>query len=508
MSHSDSVDNLDITDANNSPVEKGNATPTDASKIDSIHQLESDILQDVLNSPKLVALLDMSDDSVLCVKFEALQALAHVFLHFLQSGDLMLQKRFIKTSQESPALVQCQTLLLEKYLVYRSKLMHSICHSECQLAKLYNFAKQLMLRESAVTGTLNSLLYDKLVTRLISETSYTDTLFELFEKDLEFCDVIHCCLCTLRSILTTNKANKYSNDNILKLILSLQKHIPLNKSGFLYLVQNPIAEKREIKDFSKLLSKVWLQFLSYGMSHDTLVRVLQIMDTDILPNLTDPKVLLDFLTSALDSGGVLSILSLKSLVVLIHKHRLEYPGLYTKLYSLLTVELTYSEHFGEFLVLFDLVTTSTHLPQYIVAAYMKRLAGISIHAPAHSIQPMLVLISNLVARHPNCSVMLHDREHPDGDPYLPKEEDPMRSNAIDSCLWELETLKSHYCRDTAGLVGKLFSAPRRKERSIAPFLGSYEQTIDQLEKQCLEAIENDRVVFKKPKFIISDEETN
>ena len=511
MSHSDSGVCLHPTVTTDSPVETSGAPLTEASRIESIHQLESHILEDVLNSQKLASLLDLSDDSVDCVRFEALQTMARISLHFLKSGDLMPQNKSIKTNHESPPVVQSQALLLDKYILYRSKLVHSICHSEYHLPELHNTAKQLMLRESFVTGKLNSFLYDKLVTMLISQTSYTDTLYELFEKDLEYCDVIHCCLCTLRRILTASRAKGYSNDNILKLILSLQKQIPLNKSEFKYLVQNSIAEKRVRKDFSKLLSKVWLQYLSFGMSHDMLVRVLQIMDTYIIPNLTDPKVLLDFLTLSLDSGGVLSILSLHSLVILIHKHKLEYPGLYTKLYALLTVELTYSEHFGDFLVLFDLVTTSTHLPQYIVAAYMKRLARIAVLAPAHSIRPILILISNLVARHHNCSIMLHqtDREYPDGDPYLAKEEDPMRSNAIDSCLWELETLKSHYCRDTAGLVSRLFRAPlKRKERSITPYLGSYEQTIDQMKKQCMEGIENDKFFFKKPNITIHVEGTN
>ena len=511
MSHSDSEESLHPVVTTDPPVETSDTSPTDGSKIDSIHQLESVVLEDVLNSDKLVALLELSDDSVDCVKFEALQAMGRIFLHFLESGDLMPQKKPIKTCQESPAVVQSQALLLDKFILYRSKLANSICNSEYHLAELHETAKQLMLGESAVTGTINSFLYDRLVTRLISQTSYTDILYELFEKDLEFCDVIHCCLCTLRRILTTGKAKRYSNDNILKLIMSLQKPLPLNKSEFQYLVHNPIGEKRERKDFLKLISKVWLQFLSFGMSHDTLVRVLRVMDTDILPSLTDPRVLLDFLTSSLDSGGVLSILSLKSLIILIHKHKLEYPGLYTKLYTLLKIELTYSEHFGEFLVLFDLVTTSTHLPQYVVAAYMKRLARIALLAPAHSIRPMLILISNLVVRHPNCSIMLHrtDREYPNGDPYLPEEEDPIRSKAIDSCLWELETLKYHYCDDTAGLVGKLFRAPlKRKERSITPYLGSYEQTINELEKKCLEDIENDRLVFKKPNVPTPDEETD
>lgn len=31
------------------------------------------------------------------------------------------------------------------------------------------------------------------------------------------------------------------------------------------------------------------------------------------------------------------------------------------------------------------------------------------------------------------------------DPYLPEEEDPAESRAIDSSLWEMDSLRTHYC---------------------------------------------------------------
>ena len=40
---------------------------------------------------------------------------------------------------------------------------------------------------------------------------------------------------------------------------------------------------------------------------------------------------------------------------------------------------------------------------------------------------------------------LEDPAAPGLDPYLPEEEDPAESRAIDSSLWEMDTLRQHYC---------------------------------------------------------------
>merc|ERR1711874_579080 len=56
-------------------------------------------------------------------------------------------------------------------------------------------------------------------------------------------------------------------------------------------------------------------------------------------------------------------------------------------------------------------------------------------------------ILNLISRHPACDVLIHratSTEMPDTDPYLAEEEDMSKCRALDSCLWELQTLEQHY----------------------------------------------------------------
>lgn len=56
---------------------------------------------------------------------------------------------------------------------------------------------------------------------------------------------------------------------------------------------------------------------------------------------------------------------------------------------------------------------SRHLPAAMVAAFAKRLARISLRAPASSLTITVPFIYNLINRHPNCKVLIH-RETPVG----------------------------------------------------------------------------------------------
>ena len=64
-------------------------------------------------------------------------------------------------------------------------------------------------------------------------------------------------------------------------------------------------------------------------------QVLTRLHEDVIPNMTDPLLLADRLTGALDGGGMLGMLALHAIFVLVTKHGLEYPEFYTRLYQLL-----------------------------------------------------------------------------------------------------------------------------------------------------------------------------
>lgn len=107
----------------------------------------------------------------------------------------------------------------------------------------------------------------------------------------------------------------------------------------------------------------------------------------------------------------------------------------------------------------------SHLPAYLVAAFAKRLSRLALTAPPEALLMVLPFICNLLRRHPACRVLVHRPGGPgewaaaatpargqhaggwtlvlfflelDADPYDPGEEDPAKSRALESSLWELQ----------------------------------------------------------------------
>ncbi|KAM6155349.1 nucleolar complex protein 4 homolog isoform 2-T2 [Rhynchocyon petersi] len=201
-------------------------------------------------------------------------------------------------------------------------------------------------------------------------------------------------------------------------------------------------------------------------------KVLVIMHDAILPHLAQPTLLMDFLTSAYDVGGAISLLALNGLFILIHQHNLEYPDFYQKLYSLLEPSVFHVKYRARFFHLADLFLSSSHLPAYLVAAFAKRLARLALTAPPEALLMVLPFICNLLRRHPACRVLVHRPGGPelDADPYDPGEQDPAKSRALESSLWELQALQKHYHPEVSKAASVINQALCVPEVSIAPLL--------------------------------------
>ena len=97
-----------------------------------------------------------------------------------------------------------------------------------------------------------------------------------------------------------------------------------------------------------------------------------------------------------------------------------------------------------FFHLSDLFLRSPLLPEYLVAAFAKRLARLALTGPAHTLTMVLQFIGNLLLRHPGLQKManLGDGSASD-DPYVMEEPDPAKCQAGESHLWEVAALQSH-----------------------------------------------------------------
>lgn len=272
----------------------------------------------------------------------------------------------------------------------------------------------------------------------------------------------------------------------------------------------------------KIAQEAWLTVFRSPLTAEHRKKILGIMTRQVLPwFITKLETLTDFLTDSFNAGGSTALLALSGIFHLMTKKNIDYPDFYTKLYSLLDEDVLHSKHRSRFFRLLDTFMASTHLPAAMVASFIKRIARLSLHAPPGAIVWIIPWTYNLVRQHPTTSFMLHRTYHPahaiyaenpdyategiKADPFNPKEADPMLTRAIDSSLWELETLTSHYHPNVATLARILGEPFTKREYQLEDFLDhSYSGLIDaELGKEMKKA---PVVEFEIPKRIVTAEE--
>ncbi|KAJ4410294.1 Maturation and nuclear export of 40S ribosomal subunits interacting protein [Gnomoniopsis sp. IMI 355080] len=218
-----------------------------------------------------------------------------------------------------------------------------------------------------------------------------------------------------------------------------------------------------VSKHKKQAQQAWLALMRMNMGKDQRKRLLDIMSRVIAPWFTQPELLMDFLTDCYDTGGSMSLLALSGVFYLIQERNLDYPAFYAKLYSLLDADILHSKYRSRFFRLLDTFLSSSHLPAALVASFIKRLARLSLNAPPSAIVTIIPWMYNLFKKHPTCTFMMHrvprsteakEKLANEGleDPFLPNEEDPMETGAIDSCIWEIVQLQSHYHPNVATIT--------------------------------------------------------
>merc|ERR1712168_1381442 len=218
-------------------------------------------------------------------------------------------------------------------------------------------------------------------------------------------------------------------------ILNYEKE-EFNGESSLVVAKYEVPEESVAKNFNML----WQDFGKIQHKEVEMYKRLLILLTDkVLPVLKNPLGFTDFLMESYNVGGSISLLALNGVFFLITKHHLEYPDFYTKLYEICTPDLMHAKYRSRFFYLANIFMTSSHLPQYLVAAFVKRLSRLCLTAPADAILVVLPFIGNLLIRHKSLLKMLENTE----DHYIMDEKDPQKSKALESGLWEIKSLQSH-----------------------------------------------------------------
>lgn len=371
----------------------------------------------------VIARLESNDTSVVTA---SIHAVANVFTQLLKRGSMWLERpslgeqedRLDRTAEEKLKL-----WLLGRYEDVIGRLLEFFAGDK---QKIQELSLCTVMKFIAAQGC-NPL------SKVAKEKHYfpADLLEELSEKYLFNCF-------NLMKLLTFP-----CDTNGKEMDANAEQHINLctiDDSEAVHFKFEPSSAK-------KIYSSMWLRFLKIKLPGALYRRVLLCLDEKILPCMEYPLLLTDFLMDSYNIGGVISILALNGLFFLMVKHNLEFPDFYKNLYSLFEPNIFFTKYRARFFFLSDIFLTSTHLPEYLVGAFAKRLSRISLCAPPHCLVLIIPFIRNLLLRHPGLYKLINNPkaiQDVASDPYIMDEPDPAKCNAMNSSLWEIKTLQSHY----------------------------------------------------------------
>ena len=195
--------------------------------------------------------------------------------------------------------------------------------------------------------------------------------------------------------------------------------------------------------------------------------LLKQLTPEMLSSMRKPEALMDFLTDCLGSSdAATAVAALSGIFHLMTMRNLDYPDFFPRVYALLDRDVLHSKYRSRVLRHLEIFLAPTnHLPATTIASFIKRLARLCLFAPPAAIVAIIPFVYNLLLQHPTCTFMIHRRPFPPYTRYADmlgedhfdmSKSDPQQTGAIDSSLWELETLQSHY-HPTVSSIAKIVS---------------------------------------------------
>ncbi|KAI0394756.1 CBF-domain-containing protein [Xylariaceae sp. FL0594] len=442
-----------------------------------ILHLEDEILQSKKNYNNISALQEFAkEQDDMDIALFATVSLCRVFLRLLASGSL---SRRPGQSEREAVVTQW---LKERFSDFK-KLLVAQLGQEAAASTALTLSMRLLKTEAQVSTKKDvpfPRAFLKDIVAAIIRAGFEDVQTEFCEKYLAvYADLRFYTFKLISEILAESQESPTSGqlfDHVFGL-LSFFRDVPASAKelGSLYIELN--KKKTDLvlslNNQKKQCQAAWLALMKLGPDRQQRKRLLEIMAETIAPWFTDPELLMDFLTDSYDAGGSLSLLALSGVFYLIQHKNLDYPAFYQKLYSLLDAELLHSKHRTRFFRLLDIFLGSTHLPAALVASFIKRLTRLCLHAPPAAIVAVIPWTYNLFKRHPLCTFMIHRvmrtaeekasvEAEGMNDPFDERQEDPMMTGAIDSCLWEVVQLQSHY-HPSVATIAKIISEQFTKQ---------------------------------------------
>lgn len=334
----------------------------------------------------------------------------------------------------------------------------------------------------------------QILTAMLSSECLNKHLFSRFLEYSSYLDVIFYCWKTVPSLVPRNCT---PTDAFKQNFLLLLDAIMFGKDKMKERDSELCVKLGDSFDYAyvrKQINRTWGFVMNWEHSEMVHEQLLILLLEKVFVHLDKPVLLTDFLMDSLDVGGTVSVLALQGVFLLIQQHNLTYPNIYEKLYSMFEPEIFHTKFKARLFYLADIFLSSSHLPEGLVAAFVKRLARLALIAPPQDIVIILRFVGNLILRHPALKRLIF---HPTGgeassDPYVMEERDPMKSKALESSLWELAALQNHVLPSVA---------------SAARFISNPLPSVEWDLSEVLEINENDifhkEIVSKTKEFFVN-----
>ncbi|XP_050293525.1 nucleolar complex protein 4 homolog B [Anthonomus grandis grandis] len=297
---------------------------------------------------------------------------------------------------------------------------------------------------STTENTVPLLKLKNILIKLLSPKQNKTNLITKYTEYLLFDDILFFTWKLLPQLTAKSNASEVYILNYLSLLEKLQIN-PNIETKYLCSGESGLPINFDVALTKKYLNRVWQCIMLWHHTPQVHRQLLIVLLEKVLVNLDKPLLLTDFLMDSLDVGGPVSLLALQGIFTMIQVHNLDYPNIFAKLYSMFEPEIFHTRYKARLFYLADLFLSSTHLSEMLVGAFAKRLARLALLAPSEDIIVICQFIGNLILRHPGLKCLLHnvDVTTSSNDPYIMEERDPLKSNAINSSLWELQSLQHH-----------------------------------------------------------------
>lgn len=442
----------------------------------------------------------------------ALLTLEVIFAELLKRREMFIEVKPLKPRDESPE-AKYKEWLLQRYneslrLILRcfdSEKQQESTQALVTAMKLLSWEGKHPVEHTAPDAYYFPISrFRHILIKLLPLDKSNSHLIGRFREYSEYIDIVYHAWKLLPGVTPKGSApSEHFAHNYLDLInaIPVTKDVQENRRLFCAL-NNPASEQFDYAVTKKCINKAWNCVMLWEMKESIHKQVLIVLLERILPHLDKPVLLTDFLMDSMDLGGPIGLLALQGVFTLIQRYNITYPNIYEKLYSMFEPEIFHTKFKARLFYLADIFLSSTHLPESLVAAFVKRLARLSLIAPPQDIVIILYFIGNLIIRHPGLKRLIC---HPTGgevsrDPYIMDEREPTKSNALESSLWEVVALQSHAIPSIA-TAAKFISQPLpTNEWDLSSVLeikedDIFDQELARNSRQCALAFERPQTMF-------------